>query len=44
MHMNEDKVTISITEKLKHTRPRVHQQPLEFLAYKAERKLCIVTQ
>ena len=43
MHMSEDKVTFSITEKLKHTRQGVHQQPLEFLAYKADRKLCIVT-
>ena len=43
MCIGEEKVTFFITEKLKHTRQGVHQQPLEFLAYKADRKLCIVT-
>ena len=36
-------IFFSITEKLKHTRQGVHQQSLEFSAYKAERMLCIVT-
>ncbi len=43
MCIGEEKVTFFITEKLKHTRQGVYQQPLEFLAYKADRKLCIVT-
>ena len=42
MRIREDKVTFSITEKLKHTRQGVHQQPLHFVAYK-ERKLCVLT-
>ncbi|CAB3979216.1 Hypothetical predicted protein [Paramuricea clavata] len=30
-------------DKLKHSRPGVHQQPLVFMAYVADQKLCILT-
>ena len=43
MTIDANKITFVITEKLKHTRPGVHQQPLIYLAYGPDQKLCIVT-
>ena len=43
MTIDANKITFVITEKLKHTRPGVHQQPLIYLAYAPDKKLCIVT-
>ena len=31
---------IFVCEKLKHTRPRKHQEPLDFLAYPHDKRLC----
>ena len=39
----EAKITFLISYKLKHSRPGVHQQPLVFMAYVADQKLCILT-
>jgi site-specific recombinase XerD len=43
MIMEEAKITFLIADKLKHSRPGVHQQPLVFMAYVADQKLCILT-
>ena len=31
---------ISVCEKLKHTKPRKHQEPLDFLTYPHDKRLC----
>ncbi|CAB3998599.1 Pro-Pol poly [Paramuricea clavata] len=43
MTMEETKITFLIADKLKHSGPGVHQQPLVFMAYVADQKLCILT-
>ena len=40
--IEDSKVRLTITEKLKHTRAGTHKKPLEFLAYPIDQKLCIV--
>jgi hypothetical protein len=38
MTMEEAKIIFLIADKLKHSRPGVHQQPLVFMAYVADQK------
>ena len=40
--IEDSKVRLTITKKLKHTRAGTHKKPLEFLAYPIDQKLCIV--
>ena len=41
MDVTETEYTFHIVEKLKHTRPCVHQKPLRFIKYDIEPRLCI---
>ena len=43
MEMTENKITFYITEVLKHTKLGRHQQPIEFVAFKQDPTLCIVS-
>lgn len=42
MDITENKIIFFIREKLKHSKPGKHQQPIEFLAFDKDPALCIV--
>ena len=43
MTIEDSKITFVIVDKLKHSRPGVHQQPLVFVSYPIHKNLCVIT-